>query len=404
LPRDRNFLLLFAGQAASLLGDGIVPVALSFAILDLTGSVSDLGIVLTAQAVPLVAFLLVGGVFADRLPRRAVMIGADCLRGAVQAVSAALLIAGFAHLWELIVLQAAYGLATAFFSPAISGLMPLVTRVELLQQANALRGLAQSAGRIVGPALAGVLVAAGSPGWALAADAATFGVSTATLAALDVPASAKLPPQHFVRDLIDGWREFTALPWAVAIVAAVAAGSIPWAAWPVLGPKVARDALGGAGAWALISAGIGAGALLGGIGALRFRARRPLVAASAAMLVFPIPLALLALEAPAGVVALAALAGGFATTFFNALWETALQHAVPPHALSRVTAYDWFGSLALNPVGYAAVGPIAVAIGLHTTLWLAAAMVMATIVGPLFVPSVWRVTAPDHALEPVARG
>jgi hypothetical protein len=396
LPPDKDFRLLFAGQAASLLGDGMVPVALSFAVLELTGSVSDLGIVLTAQAVPLVAFLLVGGVFADRLPRRGVMLGADCVRGAVQAASAVLLIAGTARLWELIVLQAMYGLATAFFSPAISGLMPLVTRPEHLQQANALRGLAQSAGRIVGPALAGLLVAAGSPGWALAVDAATFGVSTATLAALAVPPHAKLPPQHFVRDLIDGWREFTALPWAVAIVAAIAAGSIPWAAWPVLGPKVARDALGGAGAWALISAGIGVGALIGGLVALRLHARRPLVVGSATMLVFPIPLALLALEAPAAVVAVAALAGGLATTLFNALWETALQRSVPPEALSRVTAYDWFGSLALNPVGYAVIGPIAVALGVHVTLWLAAAATLATIVGPLFMPSVWACDRPHR--------
>jgi predicted MFS family arabinose efflux permease len=392
LPRDRNFRLLFAGQVASLLGDGMVPVALSFAVLELTGSVSDLGIVLTAQAVPLVAFLLLGGVFADRLSRRRVMLGADLVRGAVQAASAALLIAGTARLWELIVLQAVYGLATAFFTPAISGLMPLVTRGEHLQQANALRGLAQSAGRIVGPALAGVLVAVGSPGWALAVDAATFGVSTATLAALAVPPSARLPAQRIVHDLIDGWREFTALPWAVAIVAAVAAGSIPWAAWPVLGPKVSRDALGGAGAWALISAGSGVGALVGGLAALRVRARRPLVAASATMLVFPVPLALLALEAPAAVIAVAALGGGFATTFFNALWETALQRAVPPTALSRVTAYDWFGSLALNPIGYVVIGPIAVAVGLHATLWLAAAALLATVAGPLFVPSLWRVS------------
>jgi hypothetical protein len=209
-------------------------------------------------------------------------------------------------------------------------------------------------------------------------------------------------PQRFLRDLIDGWRQFTALPWAVAIVTAIAAGSIPWAAWSVLGPKVARDSLGGVGAWALIVAVDGAGMLIGGIVAMRIRPRRPLVAACVSVLVVPVPLALLALEAPVAVLAVVALGTGFATTFFNALWETALQRAVPREALSRVTAYDWFGSLALNPVGYAVIGPIAAGLGLHTTLWLASAAMLVTIGSPLLVPSVWRVTDAGPCLPNVS--
>jgi MFS family permease len=321
---------------------------------------------------------------------------------AVQGLSAALLIAGTARIWELVVLQAIYGLATAFFQPAIGGLMPLVTPPEYLQRANALRGMAQSGGRFAGPALAGVLVAAAGAGWALAADAATFGVSVATLAAMAVPVGTMGVPQRFLRDLIDGWRQFTALPWAVAIVTAIAAGSIPWAAWSVLGPKVARDSLGGVGAWALIVAVDGAGMLIGGIVAMRIRPRRPLVAACVSVLVVPVPLALLALEAPVAVLAVVALGTGFATTFFNALWETALQRAVPREALSRVTAYDWFGSLALNPVGYAVIGPIAAGLGLHTTLWLASAAMLVTIGSPLLVPSVWRVTDAGPCLPNVS--
>jgi MFS family permease len=370
----------------------MVKVALSFAVLDLTGSVGDLGIVLAAQAIPLVAFLLVGGVWADRLPRRLVMLSSDCVRAVAQGLTAGLLIAGVAHIWQLAVLQAIYGLATAFFQPAISGLLPIVAQGERLQQANALRGLAQSGGRFAGPAIAGVIVAVAGAGWALAIDAATFLVSVTTLAVMVVPPGAKLPAQRFLHDLIDGWREFTALPWAVAVVASIAAGSIPWAAWSVLGPKVAKDSLGGVGAWALMSSVDGIGMLIGGVGAMRLRPRRPLVAASTTLLVVPALLALLALEAPLAVLAVVSLAAGFATTLFNALWETALQRGVPPHALSRVTAYDWFGSLALNPVGYAVIGPIAVAVGLHATLWACAAAVLATIAAPLFVPSVWQVT------------
>jgi predicted MFS family arabinose efflux permease len=206
-----------------------------------------------------------------------------------------------------------------------------------------------------------------------------------------LPAGAKLPPQRFLRDLVDGWHEFAALPWAVAVVTAIAAGSIPWAAWSVLGPKVAKDSLGGVGAWALIASVEGIGMLIGGFVAMRLRPRHPLVAASAALLVVPVLLVLLAAKAPLALVATVALGAGFATTFFNALWDTALQHNVPPHALSRVSAYDWFGSMALNPIGYAIIGPIAVALGLRTTLWLSAAAMLATIAAPLLVPSVWRV-------------
>ena len=173
--RERPFRLLFLGQAVSLLGDGMVGVALAFAVLELTGSATDLGIVLAARTVPLVAFLLVGGVWADRLPRRALMVTTDLVRFAAHGAMAALLIAGDPGIWLLAVLAAIAGAASAFFNPAISGIMPAVVSTERLQQANALRGLTEGVGRIAGPALAGVLVVGIGPGWALAVDAATFG-------------------------------------------------------------------------------------------------------------------------------------------------------------------------------------------------------------------------------------
>jgi MFS family permease len=194
--REREFRLLFTGQAISLLGDGMVGVALAFAVLDLTGSVTDLGIVFAARTIPLVVFLLVGGVFADRLPRRAVMLTADVVRLVTQGVIAALLITGHAEIWQLALTQAVYGTATAFFNPASTGLIPSVISAPRLQQANALRALAMAAGNVAGPAIAGILVAAASPGWALAVDSASFAASAFYLSRLHVPEREPAPPRE----------------------------------------------------------------------------------------------------------------------------------------------------------------------------------------------------------------
>ncbi|MFL5826821.1 MAG: MFS transporter [Thermoleophilaceae bacterium] len=400
---DRNFRRFFAGQAVSLFGDGMVPVALAFAVLDSTGSVSALGLVLGAQALPLVSLLLVGGVFADRLPRRAVMLGADLVRCGAQAGTAAVVLLDVASVWQLALLQAIYGAASAFFNPALTGLTPMVVPADRLQDANALRGLAAAVGRIAGPAAAGVLVATASPGFALAADAATFGVSAAALARLSVPRSSARVAPVFMNELREGWREFRARTWVVAIVVAVGIGGIPWAAFPVLGPAVAKESLGGASAWGLISAGAGVGALTGGLLALRLRPERPVLTGWLTTLVVPLPLVLLALESPAPVLAVAALLTAAATTFFNALWETALQRHIPAHALSRVSAYDWFGSMALEPVGFVVIGLVAGSLGIDTTLWLSAAALALTGLCPLFVPSVWALRAGPRVVREADR-
>jgi hypothetical protein len=206
------------GQSVSLVGDGMLVVALAFAVLDLTGSVSDLGFALAASRAPLVVAVLVGGVVADRLPRRAVMVAADLVRLATLAVSSSLLIAGDARLWELFALQAVFGTAGGFFYPASTGLLPLIVGPNVLQQANALRGLSQSTGAIIGPAVAGVLVATAGPGWALAADAATFAVSAGSLALLRPPRHTRPAQQRFLGDLADGWREFRSRTWVWAEV------------------------------------------------------------------------------------------------------------------------------------------------------------------------------------------
>jgi MFS family permease len=391
--RERPFRLLFLGQAVSLLGDGMVGVALAFAVLEETGSASDLGIVLAARTVPLVAFLLVGGVWADRLPRRALMVTTDLIRLAAHGLMAALLIAGEPGVWALAVLAAIAGAASAFFNPAISGIMPAVVSAERLQQANALRGLTEGVGRIAGPALAGVLVVAVGPGWALAVDAATFGVSAAFLAAIRMPTHVPAESRSFVADLRDGWDDFRSRTWLWTTVGSTTFGNMMFAAYFVLGPLVADRDLGGAGAWALIASAFGIGLLVGGIVLLQMDPQRPALVATLAVALYTFPLAFLAIPTAAIVTAAAALLAGAGLAVANNLWETTQQRHVPPELLSRVSSYDWFGSLAAVPIGMLLWGPIGDAIGVSEALWIAFVLQLSSILILLAVREVRELPA-----------
>jgi hypothetical protein len=391
--QERQYRLFFVGQTVSVIGDGMAPLALSFAVLDLTGSVSDLGFVLASRTVAMVACLLVGGVAADRATPRRVMLGADLTRFLSQSVVAVLLISGDAEVWHLVVLQAVNGAASGFFFPAITALTPTIVSEGRLQQANALRGIASAVGEIVGPLIAGALVATVGSGWAIGADAGTFGFSVVFLAQLKPAARAALPVQSFLRDLHDGWREFRSRDWLVAGVAAAGIGNMALAVFFVLGAAIAKADLGGAGAWALILSAFSVGNLLGGIVALRIRPRRPFFAAFLAYTPFAIPVVLLALHMPAPAIAVGACLAGLGLLLGNALWETTLQQQVPPGVLSRVVAYDWFGSLAFQPVGFAIVGPLAEGIGKSPTLWLSAAAMLSVTTWALSLPSVRAIEA-----------
>ena len=189
---ERQFRLLWAGQAVSAFGDGLYPVALAFAVLQLTGSPGDLGLVFMAVLIPRIVLMLGGGVWADRLPRQQVMLAADLLRAAMQALTAVFLLTGGDALWPLLVLSALYGAGDAFFSPAVTGLVPETVQPGRLQQANALISLTRNAFWLAGPAVAGALVATAGPGWAFVGDAATFAVSAAFLARMRLPHRARV--------------------------------------------------------------------------------------------------------------------------------------------------------------------------------------------------------------------
>jgi MFS family permease len=386
--QEREFRLFFSGQLVSLLGDAVTPFALAWAVLDLTGSARDLGFVLAAKIAPLVGFLLVGGVFADRLPRRGVMLTADIARMVVQAATAALLLSHTARIWELIVLQALAGTGTAFFNPASTGLTPMTVSAGRLQEANALRGMSMASTQFAGPALAGILIVTAGPGYALAVDAASFGVSACYLARLRLPPHVALPPQSFARDLLDGWREFTARTWVWLIVASVSLANMMNSVWLVLAAVWIKDGHGGAGAWTVILVVSAIGALVAGAAALRIKPRRPLLLGSIAVIPSASPIIVLALKLPWETLVVTALVTGFGNMLFNTLWETTLQQHVPPASLSRVSAYDWFGSLLCDPLGLALAGVVAAGIGMSRTLWVAAAVDLVTVAAMLAAPSV----------------
>src|SRR5579862_4228267 len=216
--RQRDFRLFFAGQATSQIGTGMLPVALSFAVLNRHGSAGDVGFVLGAETLPLVLFLLVAGVVADRADRRVVMVLADVTRAGAQGGLAAWLLVGHPPLWGFLVLEAVVGTGLAFFTPAMTGLIPEVTPPQFLHQANALNGVAQWGGALVGPGLAGLLVAAAGPGWAVAVDAATYCVSGACLARLHLRPARRTPTGDFLAQLTGGWRAFRERTWLWAIV------------------------------------------------------------------------------------------------------------------------------------------------------------------------------------------
>jgi Major Facilitator Superfamily len=396
--RERRFRLLWLGQATSTLGDGLVPVALAFAVIQtLDGSATDLGIVLAAQTLPLVTFVLVGGVWADRLPRQMVMLVSDLIRCVVQATMAVLLLSGRAQLWELVVLVAIYGTAQAFFQPAATGLVPATISAPRLQQANALLGLSRSLAFVVGPAVAAVA----NPGSVFVVDSATFAVSATSLALLRLSRSRREGERRsFLSDLKGGWHELIAHTWLwVIVVWAATFLGIVVAPWMTLGPVVAKESLGGAAAWGLIAAGWGVGTVTGGLIALRWKPVRPMLTCTLLCFLIAPASALLALRAPAPLIATAQAIGGIGMGIFGAVWMTTLQQKIPEEALSRVSAWDWMGSFLFLPLGLIVAGPVADLIGISTTLWISVAWAVLSTLAVLLVPSVRNLRS-DPSEEP----
>jgi len=397
--RERQFRLLWLGQVASGMGDALVPVALAFAVLSVNSSATALGGVLAAFTLTRVVFTLVGGVVADRLPRRAVMLACDGVRAAVEAFTAAMLFTHNMTLPLFFVTAAVFGAASAFFGPASDGLVPQTVSAANLQPANALLGISRNALNIFGPAASGAIVALAGTGWVFAIDSASFVASAYFLVQLQVRTHMRPAHSHFLEQLRDGYHEVTSRPWVRAPIVGFAISNFCFAAFIVLGPRIFLDHFDGARDWGIVSACGAVGGIVGGLASVRFRPSHPLSAGFFACMLIGVPIAALAGPLPLVAIAASWTLGLGAVALCNTWWETTLQRDIPESVYARVRSYDILVSFVFKPLGFLVFPLLARVWGYEETL-LAAALVTAVtnlVVG--FVPGVHAVTvAPVTAL------
>lgn len=388
--QERQFRLLWLGQTASAIGDSVIFVALPFAVIQTGGGAAELGLVLASFTLARASFIVVGGVWADRLPRRLVMLACDGIRAAVQAVVAVALLTGSMEIWMFVVTSAVFGAAQAFFGPASTGLVPETISDARLQQANALLKVSEGSAYVVGPALSGVLVAAFEPGWVYAFDSVSFVASAVFLARLRLKPREPSPRQHFVADLLDGAREAWSHVWLRVGFMGAAVVNAGIGILVVLGPLVAAEELGGAAAWGVILTGGAIGGLLGGVLALRLTPRRPVPLAFVAWSLGSLPLLALVPPLPTLAIATTNLAFTFGIVYGNTIWETLQQREIPAERLSRVNSFDWMVSLIFMPVGQALAGPLAEVVGTNTVLVGAALLIAVPCFAVLPLRGVWQ--------------
>jgi len=405
--RHTPFRLLLAGRTVNALGNAFAPIALAFAVLDLTGSASDLGLVVGARTVVNVAFLLFGGVLADRMPKHLLMVGASLAAAATQGVVALLVLTGSATVPLLIALAAINGMVGALALPASASILPLTVPAEVRQQANALNRLGLNSAAVLGAPLAGVVVAAAGPGWGIAVDAATFVVSALCFLPLRVSDPAQAAPAasrpHILADLRTGWSEFRSRTWLWAVVAGFCVINAAWAGGLfVLGPVVADETIGRR-AWGLVLAAQTAGMIIGALVALRLRLHRMLFFGVFSCLFMALPIVLLGILPQLWALLAGALVAGLMLEQFSVAWETSMQEHVPADKLARVYSYDMVGSFVAIPIGEIAIGPIAHAAGVAATLVGAAALMTVAVLAMLSSRDVRRLRhkLPEPAPRPM---
>ncbi|MCX4694584.1 MFS transporter [Streptomyces sp. NBC_01408] len=398
----RNYSLLTGAAVVTNLGSHGALIAAAFAVLESGGSGGDVGLVAAARTLPLVLFLLIGGAVADRLPRHRVMVAANALNCVSQAAFALLVLTGDPQLWQMMLLTALCGTGTAFFNPAAEGMLLSTVSGEHANRAFALFRMAMNGAGIGGAALGGAMIAAIGPGWVLAVDAAAFAVAGALRAFLDV---GHIPERTggggLLADLREGWVEFRTRPWLWSIVLQFSVVvAVVGAAEAVYGPLVARDRLGGPAPWGLALAFFGIGTLAGAVLMMLWKPRRLLLVGT--LCVFPLALPSAGLAVPLPVWGLCAVmfVSGAAIEVFGVSWMTTMHQEIPEEKFSRVSAYDWFGSVSMLPLATALAGPAESAFGRTPALWGCAALVVLVTALVLLVPDVRRMTrkAPAKAV------
>lgn len=404
LRDEPQYRLLFGSQVLSVVGDRVTAVALPFAVISIGGGVADVALVSAAQFLPFVVLALPAGVWADRLDRRRIMIASDVVRMLCQLTAATLLLGGGASVPVLVAIAAAYGAADAFFAPAFSGLLPSTVSPGNLQPANALRGLSYSFGSVVGPVLAGTLIAfAGGPGGALLFDAVTFAASVALLVPLRTTLVAgamheedpTATTDRFWTSLRQGWTEVRSRAWVIGFLTSLSVYHV--AVLPaifVIGPVLMDRELDGAHSWAVIVTCFGVGAIVGDLLFLRWRPRHAMRVASLLLVGASCQAAFIGSGLGTWGIGFLELFAGVCVTGSFTLWETSLGEHIPDRALSRVASYDYLSTSGAIPLGNLLAGAASATFGIHETL------VGMTVVGV----GVSLAVASMHAVRTLPRG
>lgn len=394
--RNRNFRLLSIATSVSLLGDGAFLVALVWQVYAISNTPTAMSFAGIAMTVPTIVFLLVGGVASDRLPRRDLMVAADCLRAVALAAMTVLSVLGALELWHIIVLVAVYGSGTAFFAPASDALVPELLSGDSLAQANALDQLLRPLLlRMAGPALGGVLVALWGAGAVFGLDAASFAVSAVLLLFIRVPARrAAAAGESLVRDLRAGWRFVRGHVWLWATFASAAIAYLLFMGpVEVLLPYVIKTDLGGGpAALGLVFGAGGIGSAVTAVAmAQRRLPRREITFMYVTWTLATVAVAGYGLGSAIWQLMLVSLVFNACETAGTIVWATMKQRHVPPAFLGRVSSLDWLISIGLLPLSFALTGPAAGAIGPRATLIVGGVIGALVTLGALYLPGMRQV-------------
>lgn len=394
-PWTPSFTRFFTAQSLSWLGSSMTPVALAFGVLEATGDPGALGAVLAAHSIPMLVFLLVGGVVADRIPRSRLLVATHAFSAVTQLATAVWFFRGDAPLGALLVISALSGASSAMTGPALRGVVTEIVPQEALQRAASARATSRNAFRLLGPSVAGVLVAVSGAQWALLVDAVCLAIAALLLATIrstaEVEASGSI-----LGDLRDGWREFASRRWLWTISVAFFVVNLALAAvWLVAGPVIAEGTIGAAG-WGIVLGVRAGGLMLGGVLAYRWTPSRPLVWGQLA--VIPLALSFLALGAALQLPVLVAVAflAGIGAAIEGILWESTLQREIPARAQSRVASYDMLGSFASVPLGQLLAPVLILAWGTRPLAIIGGAVVLLAGLAPLLSAQVRDVRSTDR--------
>jgi MFS family permease len=390
LSSHEGFSMLVTARLISNVGNGLSPIALAYGVLSLPGADgSDLSIVMGARYLPLIIFMLFGGVFADRFQRNRIVGGSDIIGSALVAVSAISLIAGFSSILLLAIMGALFGFLNALWWPAMSGVLPEILPKEKLQEGNAIIGLMSNIGVVFGTLLGGVIVTLTSPGWALLIDGATFFIAGLIVWNLKLDAKSRIESPGILDDLRVGWREFISRSWLVTMVIAFAFINMAFDSMiTILGPLNFSDPETGPRNWSYNLAGLTIGMMIGGIIVLKFKFKHPLFVSMILVAISGVWDFALAFDLSLVISIAAGVFSGIAVEIFLVTWSTSMQTHIPEESFSRVNAYDSLGSYGFAPLGIIIAGPLAEAFSVNSILFATGSITLLASVVALSVKSV----------------